>query len=164
MGRKAQVAVGLDAGSSRTRCVICLLEDDHLRLLSYGLAHSAGWQKGRVVDQEAVASSMRAAVQDASHGAGVAVPAVTLGMGGNSIRGAQSRGLYEFGHLHELGGEDLRYAVDQACDVLLERDRMVLHALPQDFTLDGRAGFRKPLKSVCSRLEANVHIITASQQ
>ena len=164
MGHKTQVAVGLDAGSSRTRCVICLLEDDHLRLLSYGLAHSSGWQKGRVVDQEAVAASMRAAIEDATRGTGVRVPGVTLGMGGNSIRGAQSRGLYEFGHLHELGAEDLRYAVDQACDVLLERDRMVLHALPQDFTLDGRAGFRKPLKSVCSRLEANVHIVTASQQ
>jgi cell division protein FtsA len=164
MGHKTQVAVGLDAGSSRTRCVICLLEDDHIRLLSYGLAHSSGWQKGRIVDQEAASASMRAAVEDATRGAGVRVPGVTLGMGGNSIRGAQSRGLYEFGHLHELSAEDLRYAVDQACDVLLERDRIVLHALPQDFTLDGRAGFRKPLKAVCSRLEANVHIITGSLQ
>jgi len=164
MGRKPQVVVGLDAGSSRTRCVIGLLEDDHIRLLSYGLAHSSGWQKGRIVDQEAAGSSMKAAVEDAARGAGVSVPAVTLGMGGNSIRGAQSRGLYEFGHLHELTAQDLSYSVDQACEVLLERDRMVLHALPQDFTLDGRAGFRKPLKAVCSRLEANVHIITASQQ
>ncbi len=49
-----------------------------------------------------------------------------------------------------------------ASDVRLERDRMLLHVLPQDFTLDGRAGFRKPQKGVCSRLEANVHIVTAS--
>ena len=41
---------------------------------------------------------------------------------------------------------------------------MLLHVLPQDFTLDGRAGFRKPHKGVCSRLEANVHIVTASMQ
>ena len=164
MRQRPQIAVGLDAGSSRTRCVVCLLEDGHIRLLSYGLAHAAGWQKGRVVDQEAVAASMRAAVEDAARGAGVAAASVTLGMGGNSIRGAHSRGLYEFGHLHELGADDLRYAVDQACDVLLERDRMILHALPQDFTLDGRAGFRRPVKGVCSRLEANVHIVTASRQ
>ena len=60
---KTQIAVGLDAGSSRTRCVICLLEDDHIRLLSYGLSHSAGWQKGRVMDQEAVAASEDAFVE-----------------------------------------------------------------------------------------------------
>ena len=41
---------------------------------------------------------------------------------------------------------------------------MLLHVLPQDFTLDGRAGYRKPHKGVCSRLEANVHIVTASIQ
>ena len=60
--------------------------------------------------------------------------------------------------------EDLAYAVELAAEVRLERDRMLLHVLPQDFTLDGRAGFRKPHKGVCSRLEANVHIVTASFQ
>lgn len=39
---------------------------------------------------------------------------------------------------------------------------MLLHVLPQDFTLDGRAGYRKPHKGFCSRLEANVHIVTAA--
>ena len=37
-------------------------------------------------------------------------------------------------------------------------------SLPQDFVLDGRAGFRKPTRGVCSRLEANVHLVTASVQ
>ena len=46
----------------------------------------------------------------------------------------------------------------------LERDRLLLHVLPQDFTLDGRAGYRKPQRGVCSRLEANVHIVTGSFQ
>ena len=41
---------------------------------------------------------------------------------------------------------------------------VLLHVLPQDFTLDGRAGYRKPHKGMCSRLEANVHIVTASLQ
>jgi cell division protein FtsA len=36
--------------------------------------------------------------------------------------------------------------------------------LPQDFTLDGRAGKRYPRGSICSRLEANVHITTCSEQ
>jgi len=34
--------------------------------------------------------------------------------------------------------------------------------LPMDFTLDGRAGFRNPKGAVCSRLEANVHVVTCS--
>lgn len=164
MAAKAQLAVGLDAGSSRTRCVICLLEGDSIRLLSYGLVSSQGWTRGRITDEEAVAHSIREAVHDAERGAGVTVEAVTMGFGGQSIKGAQGRDIYGFGRPREIEESDLKYAVELACEVSLERDRMVLHALPQDFTLDGRPGFRKPIKNVCTRLEANVHLITASIQ
>jgi cell division protein FtsA len=164
MPSKTQLAVGLDAGSSRTRCVVCALEDDRLRYLSHGLAISAGWHKGRVTDQEAVTGSIQAAVADAERGGQIPVEAVTVGVGGPSIHGAQSRGLYEFGRPREIEQDDLEFAVEDAIQVRLERDRMVLHVLPQDFTLDGRAGHRKPLRGVCSRLESNVHIITTSVQ
>jgi cell division protein FtsA len=159
-----QLAVGLDAGSSRTRCIICVLAGDQIHYLGHGLAPAAGWGKGRVTDQDALAESMRAAVSDAERGAGVSVEGVTVGIGGPSVSGAQSRGLYEFGRPREVDVEDLAYAVKLAGDVRLGRDRMLLHVLPQDFTLDGRAGYRKPHKGVCSRLEANVHIITGSFQ
>jgi len=159
-----QLAVGVDAGSFRTRCVICLLEDGKLRYLSHGLAPASGWAKGRIIDPDALAESMRAAVTDAERGAHVSAEAVTLGVGGLQVRGANSRGLYEFGRPHEITVEDLNYAVELAADVRLERDRALLHVLPQDFTLDGRAGFRNPRRGICSRLEANVHIVTTAQQ
>lgn len=164
MAGKYQICVGLDAGSSRTRCVLCALEGEHLRYLSHGLSYSGGWARGRITDPDAVAESLRAAVSDAERGAGVSVEWVTLGAGGLDVKGAQSRGLYEFGRPHEVTPDDLATAVEMASEVRLERDRMLLHLLPQDFILDGRAGFRRPHKGVCSRLEANVHIITASAQ
>ena len=111
-----------------------------------------------------MAESIRAAVADAERGAKVSVEAATLGIGGRSIHGAQGRGLYEFGRPREIDPDDLTYAVELAADVALERDRMMLHVAPQDFVLDGRAGFRKPTRGVCSRLEANVHLVTASVQ
>ena len=159
-----QLAVGLDAGSSRTRCVICTLEDGEIRYLGHGLAISTGWTKGRITDQEAVAESMRGAVADAERGAQVSVESLTLGIGGADIQGVQSREPNEFGRPREINHDDLVYAVELASDVQLGRDRMVLHVAPQDFILDGRSGFRKPHRSVCSRLEANVHIVSASIQ
>jgi len=164
MASKTQLVVGLDAGSSRTRCVICALEGSFIRYLGHGLAPAAGWAKGRVTDQEAVADSIRAAVTDAERGAQTSVDAVTVGVGGMQVHGAHSRGLYEFGRPREVDSADMAYAVELASEVRLERDRLVLHVEPQDFTLDGRAGYRKPNKGVCSRLEANVHVISASFQ
>lgn len=164
MAARVHIAAGIDAGSSRTRCVLCTLEGDRLRYLAHGAAPSSGWHKGRVVDQTAVAASMRAAMSDAERTAAGSAETVTLGIGGMHVQGAQSRGMYEFGRPREITASDLSYAAELACDVLLERDRMLLQALPQDFTLDGRSGYRKPHKGVCSRLEANVHIVTASVQ
>ena len=164
MPTRTQIAAGIDAGSSSTRCVLCSLDGDRVRYLSHGVAPSSGWNKGRVVDQVAVAATLRAAVTLAERGAGCSAESVTLGIGGLHIHGAQSRGMYEFGRPRELTASDLSYAAELACDVQLERDRMLLHVLPQDFTLDGRSGYRKPHKGVCSRLEANVHIVTGSMQ
>jgi cell division protein FtsA len=164
MPQKTQLAVGLDVGASRTRCVICAMDGEYIRYLGHGLAISSGWARGRLADQEAVSESIRAAVTDAERDAGVQVDSVTAGIGGAHVEGGQSRGLYEFGRPHEVDSADMAYAVECAAEVRLERDRMLLHVLPQDFILDGRAGFRKPQRGVCSRLEANVHVITGSYQ
>ncbi|MBV9399109.1 MAG: cell division protein FtsA [Bryobacterales bacterium] len=164
MAAKHQLAVGIDTGSLWTRCLICALEGEYLRYLAHGVAPSAGWAKGRISDPEAAGESIRAAIMDAERGARINVEAATLGIGGEHVHGAQSRGLYEFGRPREVSPEDLSYAAEMASEVHLEPGRMLLHVLPQDFVLDGRAGYRKPHKGICSRLEANVHLVTAAAQ
>ena len=64
MPQKTQLAVGLDVGASRTRCVICALDGEYIRYLGHGLAISAGWARGRLADQEAVSELEKAANTD----------------------------------------------------------------------------------------------------
>ncbi len=81
-----------------------------------------------------------------------------------SVDGCNSRGIYEFARPRPVTIDDMEYAVERSEQVRLEEDRMILHLFPQDFTLDGRSGKRYPRGSTCSRLEANVHIVTCSEQ
>lgn len=164
MSGKSQIAVGVDAGSLLTRCVVCLVENEQLRFLGSSEVRSAGWSKGRIADEPAVSDCIRLAVTEAERSAGVVIESVVIGVGGSDVEGANSRGVYEFGWPREVEPEDLAYAVERASHVRLEDDRVLLHVFPQSFTVDGRAGFRKPLRAVCSRLEANVHVITGSMQ
>jgi cell division protein FtsA len=162
MAVNRNLAVGVDAGSSRTRCVIGILDEGYLRLLGYGEAASVGgWVKGRLSDQTAVRDSILDAVQEAERKAGVTVDAAVAGIGGVAIESSNSRGVYEFGRPREVQGDDMTYAVELASRVRLEEGRIVLQVLPQDFTVDGRAGYRNPRGVTCSRLEANVHVISA---
>ena len=89
---------------------------------------------------------------------------MVVGIGGVTIDGHNSRGIYEFGRPRPISIEDMAYAVERSEQVRLEDDRAILHLFPQDFTLDGRSGKRYPRGSVCSRLEANVHLVTVSEQ
>ncbi|MBC8166032.1 MAG: cell division protein FtsA [Bryobacteraceae bacterium] len=158
----ARFSVGLDIGGARTRCVICVLEDNALRYLSHADTASAGWLKGRISDAAAVTETIRRTVQEAERRAQISVEAATVGMGGSTIEGSNSRGLYEFGRPREIESSDLNYAVELAAKLRLQEDRLVMQVAPQDFTVDGRSGFRNPRGVPCSRLEANVHIITTS--
>ncbi len=162
MPNSSRYAVGLDAGSQRTRCVICLLENSRIRLLGFGEAASKGWGKARMSDQGAASESIRAAVEAAERSAQISVDAAVIGVGGSTVDSSNSRGLYEFGRPREIDPGDLGYAVELASRVRLEDDRLLLQVVPQDFTLDGRAGYRNPRGATCARLEANVHVITAS--
>lgn len=162
MPSSAKYAVGLDVGSSATRCVICLLEDGRIRLLGFGEADSRGWSKGRLSDQGAATDSIRMAVEEAERTAQVSIDAAVLGLGGSTVEGSNSRGLYEFGRPREIDPGDLGYAVELASRVRIHEDRFLLQVIPQDFTVDGRAGYRNPKGATCSRLEANVHVITTA--
>jgi cell division protein FtsA len=161
---KEQLAVGIDAGSLYTRCVILQLKDDFLRYLGHGEIESAGWNKGRLTDHLAVQHCIRSAIDQAQTIAKVTVEQVVLGVGGPGIDGSNSRGLYDFGRPHRITQREILSAVEGAAKVRMEDGRILLQLLPQDFTLDGRAGYRHPVGSLCSRLDANVYLITASQR
>ena len=164
MAVKPIYAVGLDAGSRRTRLVICLLEQGRLRFLGCGSVESQGWVKGRIADQSAVAESILAALREAEASARVSVESVVVGMGGPTVRGANGRGVIELGHVREIEQRDVNRVVDRASHVQLQEDRMVLQLFPQDFVVDDHPGHRDPRKMMASRLEINVHLVISSVQ
>jgi cell division protein FtsA len=157
-----QLAVGLDLGATSTRVVICGLEEQGVKFLGYGEAPVQAWNKGRLTDQEALSHSIQFALHEAERRAQASPESAVIGVGGGAM-GVNSRGLYEFGRKREIEADDMRYAVELASRVRLEEDRQILQICPQDFTIDGRAGYRNPKGIGCARLEANVHVITASQ-
>src|SRR5579872_5274368 len=164
MAVKPIYAAGLDAGSRQTRLVICTLESGRLRFLGGATIESQGWQKGRIADQQAVADTILTALREAEANAGVSVESVVAGMGGQTVRGANGRGVVELGHVREIEQRDVNRVVDRASHVQLQEDRMVLQLFPQDFVVDDHPGHNDPRAMMASRLEINVHLVTSSVQ
>jgi cell division protein FtsA len=163
MSAKPIIAVGLDAGSRYTRCVISILENNRMRFLGCGAVESQGWLKSRIADQQAVSHCILAAVQQAEAAAQLLVESVTVGFGGATVRGANTRSKFELGRPREISQADVNTALKRASKVQLQEDRMILQLFPQDFVVDDHPGHRDPRKMLAYALEANVHIITASE-
>lgn len=162
MAGKTNYGIGLDLGSAGTRCLILLVEGGRVRLIGFGEAESKGWSKSRLSDPNLAANAVRQAVREAEERAQISVEAAVVGMGGSAVDGSHSRGVYEFGRPRSIAASDMAYAVELACRVRLEDDRMLLQVCPQDFTVDGRAGYHNPEGANCARLEAHAHVVTAS--
>jgi len=164
MSEKPIYAVGLDAGSRTTRVAICVLEDGRLRFLGAGSAPAQGWVKGRIANQTGVAESIRRALAEAQANAGVNVESAVVGVGGQTVRGGNNRGVVELGHVRDIEARDLTRVVERASRVQLAEDRMILQIYPQDFVVDGYPGHRDPRKMLAACLEFNVLLLTVSIQ
>ncbi len=164
MAGKTIYAVGLDAGSSRTRMAVCALEGGRLRLLGFSCVESQGWMKGRIADQGAVADAVLAAIREAERSAGVPVTSAVVGIGGPTVRGANSRGAVDLGFTREIDQRDVNRAVDRALKAQLPEDRMILQMFPQDCVVDGQPGHFDPRKMMASLLEINVHLLIGTIQ
>ena len=89
-----------------------------------------------------------------------------MGVGGAHIRGVNSRGGLNLGkamgHTREVNREDISRVIQTAQGITLPPDRERIYVEQQEYLLDSQNGIRNPVGMVGSRLEVNVHLITAA--
>jgi len=162
--KKDRHIVALDIGSTKTCALIGEVDEDGaVRFSALGAAESKGWRKGQIVNLDLAVSSIRRAVEEAETIVGVPVESALIGVAGGHVRGVNSRGGVTVGpRPRDIQREDVRRAIEAARGVTLPEDREVLHVLPQEFSLDAQDNIRDAIGMVGQRLEASVHIVTAS--
>ncbi|HWF38017.1 MAG TPA: cell division protein FtsA [Candidatus Acidoferrales bacterium] len=166
MAKKDRHVVALDIGSTKTCALIGEIEEDGIvKFAALGAAESKGWRKGQIVNLDLAVSSIRRAVEEAETLVGVPVESAVTGIAGGHVRGVNSRGGVTVGagtRARDVQRDDVRRAIEAARGVTLPEDREILHVLPQEFSLDAQDNIRDAIGMVGHRLEANVHIVTAS--
>lgn len=164
MTKKERHVVALDIGSTKTCALIGEQnEEGAVKFAALGAAESKGWRKGQIVNLDLAVSSIRRAVEEAETIVGVPVESASVGVAGSHVRGINSRGGVTVSNRpRDIQRDDVRRAIEAARGITLPEDREVLHVLPQEFYLDGHDSIRDAIGMVGQRLEANVHIVTAS--
>jgi cell division protein FtsA len=160
----SRIVTGLDIGTTKVCAVIAeTAAQEELAILGIGRSPSFGLRGGNVVDLEATIEAIRSAIGQAEQMAGVHARSIYAGIAGDHIRSINSRGVIAIsGRESEVSQEDVRRVVEAARTVAIPSTRDILHVIPQEFVVDDQTGIREPIGMSGVRLEAEVHIITAS--
>jgi len=163
MARQDTHVAGIDIGTTSVR-VIVAVPTDHgdLDVVGIGQAPSKGLRKGVVVNPDSTVEAIRAAVDEAELMSGREVRRAFVGVAGAHVKGLNTRGVVAVARADQkITPDDVKRVLDKAKQVHIPRDREILHVLPQDYTVDEQEGVADPVDMQGSRLEANVHVVTA---
>lgn len=158
---KKNILVGLDIGTTKIACVVGEVTHDGIDIIGIGQAPSRGLRKGVIVNIEATVEGIKRACEEAELMAGCNITSVYAGIAGGHIKGINSHGIVAIKN-REVSQSDIHRVIDAAKAVAIPLDREVIHVLPQEFIVDHQDGIREPVGMSGVRLEAKVHIISAS--
>jgi cell division protein FtsA len=162
--KKERYVVGLDIGTTKVTAIVSEASPEgRVDVIGIGSTESKGLRKGMVINLEQTVDSIKRVVEEAELMAGVEIESSYVGLAGSHIKGFNSRAVVAItSKTREIGAEDIQRVIEAAKSIPLPPDREIVHVLPQEFVVDGQDGIDDPTGMNGSRLEVNVHIITAS--
>ncbi|MCC6771299.1 MAG: cell division protein FtsA [Gemmatimonadaceae bacterium] len=159
-----RLVAGLDIGSAKTTAIIAEVVGDlprhpGIKVLGVGQARTTGLRRGVVADIEETTQSIRKAVSDAEQMAGVKVDACYVGIAGEHVQAMISKGIVAVSG-DEISRGDVERANAVARAQAMPPERELLHAIPQEYSVDKNEGIRDPVGMVGTRLETEMYLVT----
>jgi cell division protein FtsA len=159
-----RLVAGLDIGSAKTTAIIAevvgeLPKYPTIRVLGVGQSRTTGLRRGVVSDIEETTRSIRKAMQDAERMAGAQVENVYAGIAGEHVQAMTSTGIVAVNG-EEISRADVERAHAVARAQAIPTDRELLHAIPQEYTVDKNTGVRDPIGMIGTRLETEMYLVT----
>ncbi len=161
--KSGPILASLDIGSASVKLVYSTVNSEgDIEVVGVGIAPNAGLKQGVVVNIEATTESIRKAKEEAELMSGYTASEVWISVSGSHIHSFDSKGMVAIKN-KEVGQQDIERVIEAAKAVIVPADRTVIHVIPREYKIDSQDGITDPIGMSGVRLEANVHIVTASQ-
>ncbi len=151
----------VNIGSFRVSCMI-LGQDDNGALQVLGSSHrkAEGVKRGYLTDMRAASEAIRQAVEKAETTARTTIASVTIGCAGAGLSSKVASVEIAIGG-RRIEEDDIDHLLAAARDMLHPDGRMVLHAQPAHYTLDGAHGVANPKGLHAETLGVDIHVVMA---
>lgn len=159
--RISKVFGAINIGSFRISAMIAgLAENGEMVVLGSGHRASEGIKRGYVTDMQAATYAVRDAIERAEKLAGTSVSSVWIGCSGAGLSSRIAQVEVPIGG-RRIEEDDIEHLLVSARDGLEPDGRMVLHAQPAHYTLDGAHGVSNPKGLHAERLGVDIHVMLA---
>ncbi len=159
--RISKVYGAINIGSFRISAMIMgVSETGEMVVLGSGHRASQGIKRGYVTDMAAATYAIRDAVERAEKQAGTSVSSIWVGCSGAGLASQVAQVEVDIGG-RRIEEEDVELLLLTARDGIQPDGRMVLHAQPAHYTLDGAHGVANPKGLHAERLGVAVHVMLA---
>ena len=159
--RPDRLITALDIGSWKVSALIAERgEGGELNVLGTGQRESKGVRRGYIADMDATERSVREAVEQAERIAGLNIEDVWVSFSAGGLVSNLASVEVELGG-HRVEQEDIDKLLAHGRDAIDPEGRMVLHAQPTLYTLDGLQGVKKPLGLHADTLGVDIHVVAA---
>lgn len=161
--------VGLDIGTSVIRVAIGEIDPEtgDIQIAGTASRKSAGLRNGVIVNIEEAKNAIKEAIEAAEQNAGTLVESVVTAIGGSQIESQNSRGTVPVSSTNkatrEISEADVNRVIECATAIKVPDDREKLHVIAQNYIVDGVGEITVPIHRMGTRLEVEVHIVTASK-
>jgi len=159
--RPDRLITALDIGSSKVCALIAQpAEGGELQVLGTGQRESKGVRRGYIADMAATEAAIREAVEQAERIANVNIENAWVGFSAGGMVSEIASVEVELGG-HRIEQTDIDELLATGRKSIDPEGRMVLHAVPTLYTLDGLQGVKKPLGLHADKLGVDIHVVAA---
>lgn len=156
-----RLVAALDVGTSKVSAMIAEPTDDgRLKILGTGQRESRGVRRGLIADMEKSETAIREAVEQAERIAGTNIDQVHVGYSAGGVVSDVASVEVTIGG-GQIADADINALLRGAKDSIDPAGRMVLHAMPALYTIDGMNGVKRPHGLHADRLAVDIHVIAA---
>jgi cell division protein FtsA len=161
MMNKESIAVGLDIGTTKIVAMIGKKNEyGKLEILGVGKSKSLGVHRGVVNNITQTIQSIQAAISEAENNSGYRINDVVVGIAGQHIRSIQHSDYISRKNPEEVIGEyDIEQLTCQVQNLSMLPGEEIIHALPQEFKIDGQSEILEPVGMYGARVESSFHIV-----
>lgn len=159
------IIVGLDLGASKVSCVVGQVNKfSEIEVIGYGLSNNSGIKKGKIIDPQNVALSIRKAIEGAEEVSGLSINSSYINIKGMNVRIVKSTMECEVEKPDDgLTIRDIQNLFSKIqMTTKLEKEEQVIDIIPYSYNINGRAYKEEPIGAFCKKFTCKMDVIVAN--